>query len=71
MKTLREVIKEIQEFGEINNAMDLPCFGRSYEVCGDALLLVELENVEPEININANRFYNHNKIDHKGPIVVL
>jgi hypothetical protein len=51
MKTLREVIKEIQEFGEINNAMDFPCFGRSYEVCGDALLLVELENVEPEINI--------------------
>jgi hypothetical protein len=70
MKTLRQVINELQEFGEKNNALELECYSTYGEQNSNETAVIEcLQDINPAIIKNINDYGNTRGV--KGPIVVL
>ena len=71
MKTLKEVIQEIQEFGERNNALSMPCYDIVSRYSGEKILVnvhpfsdTDIRSTVGEIDLSILDNYN-------GPVVVI
>jgi hypothetical protein len=74
MKTLREVIKELQEFGERENVLDLPCIITrtiEYDACDICMdMFPSCDEIDELINMDIQENIEFMG-EYKGKIVVL